>query len=236
MGEGSKAGFLSGVVWLDKLRCDGLPRRWIGVPLGDLSIGDAAKKLDFLCARLDPGLDRGGSCGLNDAVESRLDFSASALILCAMPPETLTEFILAGGPISSLLVDVVHGPDDFLASCSGDVRVAWLNDVDAARLGGEEILGSDGCRGKTGMIGDLDTDIGFACRTSALRSSSIKESSDRYSASELSALTWMGSSSALRFSFVWYQLSLFEVGRIIDSLLRLLDWPSFCWMGSSGGM
>lgn len=206
------------------------------MPPGDLSIGDAAKKFDFRCAKLDPGLDRGVSCGLNDAVESRFDFSASALIRCAIPPETLTEFIFVGGPISSLLVDVVHGPDDFLASCSGDVRVAWLNDVEAARLGGEETLGSEDCRGKTGMIGDLDTDMGFACRTSALRSSSIKESSDRYSASEFSALTCIGSSSALRFSFVWYQLSLFEVGRIIDSLLRLLDWPSFCRVCSSGGM
>ena len=130
-----------------------------------------------------------------------MDFSASALILCAMPPDTLTEFILGGGAVSSLLEEVIHGPDDFLASCSGDVRVALLNDVDAALLGGEEILGSDDCRGKNGMIGDLDTDIGFACRTSALRSSSIKESSDKYSASELSALTWIGSSSALRFSF-----------------------------------
>jgi hypothetical protein len=123
------------------------------------------------------------------------------LILWAIPPETLTEFIFGGGPISSLLVDVIHGPDDFLVRGSGDARVALLNEVDTARFGGEEILGSEDCRGKNGMIGDLDTDIGLACRTSALRSSSIKESSDRYSASELSALTWIGSNSALRFSF-----------------------------------
>ena len=61
MGEGCDAGFLSGVVGFDKLRYDGLPTCWTGVPSGDLSIGAAAKKLDFRWAKLDPGLDRGGS-------------------------------------------------------------------------------------------------------------------------------------------------------------------------------
>jgi hypothetical protein len=59
MGEGSSTGFLSGVVWLDKVRYDGLPKTRRGVPPGDLSISDAAKKFDFRCAKLDPGLDRG---------------------------------------------------------------------------------------------------------------------------------------------------------------------------------
>ena len=218
---------------------EGLPIRWRGLLSGDFSTSVAAKKFDLRCAKLDPGLERGASSpavGLNDASESRLDFSARALILCAMPPDTFTEFIFGGGPISSLFAEVIHGPDDFLVSCSGDVRPSLLNDVEAALLGGDEILGSDDCRGKNGMIGDLDTDIGFACRTSALRSSSMKESSDRYSASEFSALTCIGSCRALRLSFDWYQLSLLELGRIIDSLFRLFDCLSLCCVSSLGGM
>lgn len=73
------------------------------------------------------------------------------------------------------------------------------------------------------MIGDFETDIGFAWCTVAVCSSSMKESSDRYSASEFSALTWMGSRSGFRFSLVSYQLCLLEPGIITDSLLRFLN-------------
>jgi hypothetical protein len=85
---------------------------------------------------------------------------------------------------------------------------------------------SDVFRENQGVIGDLDTDMGLASCTVALCSSSMKESSDRYSASEFSALTWRGSRFARRFSFVSYQLSLLGLGMMTDSRLRFLNMES----------
>jgi hypothetical protein len=88
------------------------------------------------------------------------------------------------------------------------------------------MLLSDALRENQGVIGDLETDIGLASCTVALCNSSMKESSDRYSASEFSALTCRGSSIARRFSFVSYQLCLLFVGIITDSLFRFLNCVS----------
>jgi hypothetical protein len=82
------ADLVSGVDEVE-LRKAGLPRRETGRPFGDVSIGAAAKNEDLRWARLwleesrDPRGETGGD-------NSRLDFSASALILCEMPEETLT--------------------------------------------------------------------------------------------------------------------------------------------------
>jgi hypothetical protein len=85
-------------------------------------------------------------------------------------------------------------------------------------------------------MGDLDTDMGLASCTVALCSSSMKESSDRYSVSEFSALTWSGSSSARRFPLDSNQLSLLDPeGNSIDSLLRFVASPCSDWAASSDG-
>lgn len=86
-------------------------------------------------------------------------------------------------------------------------------------------------------MGDLDTDMGLASCTVALCNSSMKESSDRYSVSEFSALTWSGSSCARRFPLDSNQLSLFEpAGNSIDSLLCFVAGPCPGCAAASEGM
>jgi hypothetical protein len=80
--------FFSGVDAADEFRKAGLPRREMGLPFGDVSTGVAAKKDDLRCARL--WLEGSSVLEVGGDIASLLDFSASALILCEMPEETLT--------------------------------------------------------------------------------------------------------------------------------------------------
>jgi hypothetical protein len=80
--------FFSGVDEADEFRKAGLPRREMGRPFGDVSTGVAAKKDDLRWARLWLGVSK--DVGVAGDIASLLDFSASALILCEMPEETLT--------------------------------------------------------------------------------------------------------------------------------------------------
>jgi hypothetical protein len=81
--------FFSGVDEVDEFKKAGLPRRETGLPFGDVSTGVAAKKDDLRCARLWLGVSR-ELLGVAGDTSSLLDFSASALILCEMPVDTLT--------------------------------------------------------------------------------------------------------------------------------------------------
>jgi hypothetical protein len=93
------AGFFSGVEEDDVFKKAGLPRRDTGLPLGDVSTGVVAKKDDLRCARL--WLDASRlPLGVAGCFNSRLDFSASALILCEIPVDTL--IFLATPTLSAL--------------------------------------------------------------------------------------------------------------------------------------
>jgi hypothetical protein len=100
--------------------------------------------------------------GVSDDEESRLDFSASALIRCEMPEETL--IFLTGAVESgsgSPLLWMLQGPEDFLDNCVGDMRPTLPYVCETDLFSGELTLGW------IGATGDLETDIGFASSTFA---------------------------------------------------------------------
>ena len=139
--------------------------RFADVPLGELPSGGVEKKVDLRCAKVEER-PSGLRTGLNEADESLLDFSARALILCAIPPPTLIFFVAI---TESVLEWVSHGPDSFRGpDCSGGVSsrtCCWDADLLSTDSSGlEGFPGLEGFRGKKGMIGDLetDTDIGMA--------------------------------------------------------------------------
>lgn len=67
----------------------------------------------------------------------------------------------------------MRGPDG-----SGETPLSRGSCCDADLLG-TRTSGPDVFRGKTGIMGDLETDIGIASSNLALCNSSMKESSDR---------------------------------------------------------
>jgi hypothetical protein len=95
---GCGAALLSGVDEADELKKAGLPRRVIGLPFGEVSTGVAAKKDDLRWARLE--LEGSRPAEVVGGEDSRLDFSASALILCEIPDDTL--IFLATPTLSAL--------------------------------------------------------------------------------------------------------------------------------------
>jgi hypothetical protein len=89
--------FFSGEEGADEFKKDGVPRRVTDLEdFGDVSSGVVAKKDDLREARLDLEESKlpGGVIGGDD---SRLDFSARALILCEMPDETVIFFATPTG-------------------------------------------------------------------------------------------------------------------------------------------
>lgn len=99
IGCGVNTDLLSGVDEADEFRKAGLPSREMGLPFGEVSIGVVAKKDDLRWARLWLELSR-ELTGVTGGDSSLLDFSASALILCEIPEDTLT--LLVAPTLSTL--------------------------------------------------------------------------------------------------------------------------------------
>lgn len=94
---------------------EGLPRRVAGRPFGEVSDGGAvAKKDDLRCARLEFDESNAALAVVTGRVpDSRLVFSASALILCEMPDDTL---IFLETTVSVLALGG-HPPEDLRGNC-----------------------------------------------------------------------------------------------------------------------
>ena len=183
-GTGCNTDFLSGVVEVIKFANEARLKRLTDFPLGEFPLGGVEKKDDLRWATIEADAS-GVVLELTEMVDSRLDFSARALILCEMPEDTL--IFLAVTTLSGLTCEG-HGPEALRPlSCSGEKRpgMNWL-EVD---LSGMEISDTiDDFREKNGFMGDFETETGLASSNLALCNSSMKESSERYSASELSVL------------------------------------------------
>jgi hypothetical protein len=95
---GADCFFLSGVDEADEVRNGGVPRRVEDLPLGDVSIGVVAKNEDLRWARVELVVLKAALAGFTCEADSLLVLSASALILCEMPEETL---ILLGALLES---------------------------------------------------------------------------------------------------------------------------------------
>jgi hypothetical protein len=108
---GADCFFLSGVVEADELKNAGLPRRVLDLPLGEVSTGVVAKNEDLRWARVELFVLKAELARLTCEADSLLVLSASALILCEMPEETLifvralvSDFGAGGQPPETLRV------------------------------------------------------------------------------------------------------------------------------------
>jgi hypothetical protein len=108
---GADCFFLSGVVEADEVKNAGLPRRVLDLPLGEVSRGVVAKNEDLRWARVELFVLKAELARLTCEADSLLVLSASALILCEMPEETLifvralvSDFGAGGHPPETLRV------------------------------------------------------------------------------------------------------------------------------------
>lgn len=116
---GADCFFLSGVVEADEAKNEGLSRRGVDFPVGEISTGVVAKNEDLRWATellvLKAELAR-----LTCEADSLLVLSASALILCEMPEETLIFF---GAVLESDFGAGGQPPEILRPVCSGDRRL-----------------------------------------------------------------------------------------------------------------
>lgn len=175
-GGGCIVGFGSGVVDRETLINEARDKRFTDFPPTRSLSGGVEKKEDLRCATIEDA-PSGVRIGLRDAVESLLDFSARALILWDMPDPTL--IFLAATTAVSVFEWVNHGPDNLRGPDGSEETPPRRGSCCDADLLGTTTSGLDVFRGKKGIMGDLETDIGMASSSFALCNSSMKESSDR---------------------------------------------------------
>lgn len=218
-GGGCNTDCLSGVDWFDNVANEARLKRLLGSGVGEFPLGDVEKKEDLRCATSEWEVSGVVAGGLTET-ESRDDFSARALILCEIPEETL--IFLAWTTVSVFACGGGQGLEVLRSPSRSGVRLPgryWADDDLSGMVTWEmvEFLG------KYGEIGDLDTEMGLASWTVALCSSSMNESSERYSVSEFSALRWiwMGSTAARRFSFTSIKLLLFGAAKMVESRISV---------------